>query len=321
MFTKIFFVLRESGDEAATRGVENEIREAASVYSSWGIGCGYAFLRQEDETGEDILSRIGRAACRESGFVMPGAGKGDRPDHRETLFLSDSRILAQALLGRGACTAGYAHEWNQGENFSGVEYVIQEPGWVDEDSYRKIYQRLAHQPWTIAQTQRCIVRELVPDDLDALVELYDAEACRFLEPPSGDREKRSRELCGYITRVYGLFGYGQWAVIDRKSSELIGRIGYNFVDERLRSTTHADADFGYLIRQDHRGRGYASEVCAALLQYGFTQLGFNRISAQVSPANAISCALLTKLGFCYYTRLDRDFVYVMDRPRRREFQP
>ena len=41
------------------------------------------------------------------------------------------------------------------------------PGFLE-----KVYQRYHRIPWTILETERCVVRELSLDDLDALFELY-----------------------------------------------------------------------------------------------------------------------------------------------------
>ena len=130
-----------------------------------------------------------------------------------TLCLCADAAMLRGLRERGFCAAGYSHGGNREEPFRGVPYVVQEPDLVDADSYQKIYQREAGLPWTILETEHCVVREFMEEDLDALYGLYDDAARRFLEPPSPDRERERTILRAYIDRVYGLYGYGHWAVL------------------------------------------------------------------------------------------------------------
>ena len=102
----------------------------------------------------------------------------------DTLFITDSRRFLQELADQGAAVCAYRHGANPGEDLGGADYILMEPQWVDRDSLVKIWQRQRDLPWTILETRRCIVREFVPEDLDAIYGLYDELACRFLEPPS-----------------------------------------------------------------------------------------------------------------------------------------
>ena len=217
------------------------------------------------------------------------------PDHN-TLYLADSKRLLQMLAGRGAAYCAYSHEANRGEELKPADYVLMEPQWVDRDSLVKIWQRERHLPWTILETERCLVREFVPGDLEAICGLYDDEARKYLEAPSEDLEKERKILAAYIDKVYPLCGYGHWAVIDRGSGKLIGRMGFSFPKSSAPGPA-ADASFGYLLHRDWRGRGIAREVCAALLDYGFTKLGFEVIGADAEVSNEASAKILKILGF------------------------
>jgi RimJ/RimL family protein N-acetyltransferase len=167
---------------------------------------------------------------------------------------------------------------------------------VDRDSLVKIWQRQRDLPWTILETDRCIVREFVPEDLDAIYDLYDSEAKHFLEAPCSDRNKEREILRSYIRRVYRLGGYGDWAVISKETGELIGRMGYSFPSSSSPDSI-SEVSFGYLLRADWRGRGIAREVGADILAYGFTMLGFAAIGADADVSNAASDKILHYFGF------------------------
>ena len=227
-------------------------------------------------------------------------------NRQETLLLcGDARLLSR-MAAEGFYVTGYANADNAGEHFSGVPYIVQEPDLVDPDSYIKIYQRAAGLPWTILRTEHCLVREFTLDDLDGIYSLYDEQARRFLEPPSEDRAREKEILRAYIDRIYGLYGFGHWAVTALNMSgpqKLIGRVGFAAItaeqelEAREMGISCPDADFGFLISRQCRGKGIAYEVCRALIRYGFEELGFARIRADAKPGNAASLRLLHRLGF------------------------
>lgn len=57
------------------------------------------------------------------------------------------------------------------------------------------------------------------------------------------------------------------------------------------------ADLGYALRPAWQHHGYASEAAAAMIDYGFDQLGLHRIIANIGPANTASLRLVKSLGF------------------------
>lgn len=254
-----------------------------------------------------------------------------------TLILCDSGERIRTLQKMGFCTAGYSHAGSRSEQFRGVSYIIQEPDLVDFDSYEKIYERGAGLPWTILKTRRCLVREFTVDDLEGIYSLYDDRARMFLEPPSEDRAHEREILQAYIERIYGLYGFGHWAVLTTDPAApgttdpaapgtmeplapgtLIGRIGFSAVTAEKEAQAAAlgvsgiDADFGFLVAASCRGTGIAQEVCEALLRYGFDYLGFLRVSADADPRNGASIRLLQKLGFTAVGRSDGKIFFIRD---------
>ena len=241
----------------------------------------------------------------ESGDVLPD------PEY-DALYIADSERLLRQLQDLGAASCGYSHSGNGGQAPKRVDYILMEPQWVDRDSLVKIWQRQRRLPWTILETARCVVREFVPEDLEAIRALYDEEAERFLEAPSEDTEKERKILEAYIDRVYRLCGYGHWAVISRQTGELIGRIGFSFPNSSAPGPA-PDATFGYLVRKDMRGKGIAREVCAALIDYGFSQLGFERIGADAALSNTASAKILRSFGFREVARREDQRYYILNK--------
>jgi RimJ/RimL family protein N-acetyltransferase len=151
----------------------------------------------------------------------------------------------------------------------------------------------------------------------------------FLEPPSEDRAHEREILKAYIERIYGLYGFGYWAVLAMDPAApgtmdplapgtLIGRIGFSAVTADKEAQAAAlgvsgiDADFGFLVAASCRGTGIAQEVCEALLRSGFECLGFLRVSADADPRNGASIRLLQKLGFTAVGRSDGKIFFIRD---------
>ena len=246
----------------------------------------------------------------ESGDVLPD------PEY-DALYIADSERLLRRLQDLGAASCGYSHGGQTPGNggltpIKRADYILMEPQWVDRDSLVKIWQRQRRLPWTILETARCVVREFVPEDLEAIRALYDEEAERFLEAPSEDTEKERKILEAYIDRVYRLCGYGHWAVISRQTGELIGRIGFSFPNSSAPGPA-PDATFGYLVRKDMRGKGIAREVCAALIEYGFSQLGFELIGADTALSNNASDKILRSFGFREVARREDQRYYILNK--------
>ncbi len=221
---------------------------------------------------------------------------GDVREH--TLFVTDAAWICEALRGESCCAAGYLHRGNGGESFRGVPYVIEEPEAIDADSYEKIWQRAAGRPWCIARTERLVLREMVPEDLETLYELYeDPEARRFLPPLAARREEEQELLNAYIRRMYPFYGYGMWAVCRRTDGRMIGRAGLSPCQNGGNAV-----ELGYLIRRDLRRQGLAREAGEAVLRFAREELGEEQVLLYTDPANEASRRVAISLGFTLSAR-------------------
>lgn len=89
-----------------------------------------------------------------------------------------------------------------------------------------------------------------------------------------------------------------WAVIAPGSdapaedgARVIGDVGFHGA---LRAG--ASAEIGYVLAPETRGRGYATEACAALLAWVWGQTGVAEVTAQIEPSNAASLRVAAKLA-------------------------
>ncbi|PZS20442.1 MAG: GNAT family N-acetyltransferase [Pseudonocardiales bacterium] len=146
-------------------------------------------------------------------------------------------------------------------------------------------------------TERLLLRPITPEDLDAIHAYRSrADVCRYLyEPPSSRDEVREwigKRLDRTRIRVEGdVLGLG---VVVAATQQLVGDVMLHWV-----SQAHAQGEIGYIIHPDHAGRGYATEVAAALLPLGFDTdggLGLHRIFGRLDARNTASARVLERLG-------------------------
>lgn len=139
------------------------------------------------------------------------------------------------------------------------------------------------------ETERLRLRMFRPEDLDNLAGmLADPDVMRYVEDGQPkDREVADKALHSIIAH-WGRHGFGRWAVEDKVSGEFVGFGG-------LRSL-FGTPEVVYHLARPHWGKGYATELGRASLQYGFRDHGFDRIVAIVKPGNAASIHVLEKLG-------------------------
>lgn len=141
------------------------------------------------------------------------------------------------------------------------------------------------------QTQRLLLRAFRPTDLDAYAEMYaDPEVMRHLgngQPVS--RSEAWRNMAMLIGHWY-LRGFGMWAVEERQSGAMIGRIGL------WQPEGWPGLEIGWVLRRGYWGQGYATEGAKAALAYAFTQLQPSHIISLIYPDNLASQRVAQKLG-------------------------
>lgn len=86
----------------------------------------------------------------------------------------------------------------------------------------------------------------------------------------------------------------QFVIIEKTSELLIGDIGIHFLESPPENN---HVEIGYTLDRQFRGKGYATEALTAIIDFLFTGLHKNRITASIDPANAASVRLIERLGF------------------------
>ena len=97
--------------------------------------------------------------------------------------------------------------------------------------------------------------------------------------------------------VWGLLGYGYWAVEEKSSGRCIGDIGYADFKRDITPSLDGMPELGWVLASDAHGKGYASEALAAVLAWGQSHFGEHRAACIIAPENLASIRVATKAGF------------------------
>lgn len=218
--------------------------------------------------------------------------------NRDTLYITDSPFCQKIALANKLPLLLYLHEGNRNRNFLPAAFAIEQIEEIEYESLLQAYQRLVGEPWHILSTDRCIIRETTTEDLDEFYEIYsEPSITRYMEDLYEDREKERAYIEDYIKKVYGFYGYGMWTVLNKENNAIIGRAGLSWREG------FDIPEIGFVIAVPYQGKGYAYEVCKAVLEYGKRELGFTQIQALIMEGNIISENLCRKLGFRYLDKV------------------
>ena len=171
------------------------------------------------------------------------------------------------------------------------------------------------------ETARLIVRPFVAEDFDRLYALRaDEEVARHIGGTENLAERVAARLRYYVDH-HARHGYAMGVVSLKTSPDMVGWGGLQHLDDG------DEIEVGYAFALAHWGRGYATELAAAWLRFGFERLGLDRIVAVASPENHASRHVMEKLGMMYeksivhygldtvYYAVSRD-AFLWARPRR-----
>lgn len=140
-------------------------------------------------------------------------------------------------------------------------------------------------------TDRLVLRGFDGSDFEPYAAMMaDREVTRYLGDgrPLG-RIDAWRQLA-LIVGHWSLRGFGLWAVEERTTGALAGRIGC-FEPEGW-----PGFELGYVLARPFWGHGYATEAGEAALRYARETLGRDRIISLIDPRNAASIRVAERLG-------------------------
>jgi ribosomal-protein-alanine N-acetyltransferase len=144
---------------------------------------------------------------------------------------------------------------------------------------------------TTLKTERLVLRPFAETDAEAMHRIFHGkDVLRYFppgEPPSLDKVKAA--ILRWLDH-WTKHGIGLWAVEEIEPGELLGRCGFQVLEE----TGETEIDF--LLAPSGWGLGYATEAARAVLHHGFDVHELQEIIALVHPDNLASRKVTQKIG-------------------------
>jgi len=143
----------------------------------------------------------------------------------------------------------------------------------------------------ILETERLVLRWFREDDFEQFCQVSaDAEVMRFL----GDgKPMEPLDVWRQMATIMGHWyfrGHGIWAVEEKSSGKLVGRIGLMYPGG------WPGFELGWILGRDSWGKGYATEGARRALEYAFTEMNRDHVISLIAPANVASIRVAERLG-------------------------
>ncbi len=146
------------------------------------------------------------------------------------------------------------------------------------------------------ETARLYLRFFEQNDFEDIFRLQrDAETMRYIRAPEPDPVVVQTRMDTWEKYHAENPALGVFTILRRENRQFVGYA----VLRHAEFTPGKEIEVGYTLAPEMWGKGMATEVTKALLQYGFEQLEVPEIVAFTDPQNAASQHVLAKCGFQY----------------------
>ncbi|GAC1384656.1 MAG: GNAT family N-acetyltransferase [Herpetosiphon sp.] len=165
----------------------------------------------------------------------------------------------------------------------------------------------------ILETPRLLLRRMHAGDADHLLEIFSDQIAMRYYPGTKNRTE-TLDWIAWCERNYEQYGIGLWLATLKATGEFAGQCG--LVTQEVEG--HPETEIGYLFVRRLWGRGLATEAARACRDYGFDQLGRERLVSLIVPDNLASRRVAEKNGLTLRREIvkweKQVLVYAIDRP-------
>jgi RimJ/RimL family protein N-acetyltransferase len=140
------------------------------------------------------------------------------------------------------------------------------------------------------ETERLLLRMFRADDAEAYAQICaDPEVMLFLGGAPFSTLEAWRHMA-FMVGHWQLLGYGPFAVEEKSSGKLAGRIGF------LNPAGWPGFELGWTLGREFWGKGYASEGARRALRYAFEEMNRDHVISLIHPDNKPSIKVAERLG-------------------------
>ena len=147
------------------------------------------------------------------------------------------------------------------------------------------------------QTDRLILRRFVESDAEAMFQNWasSAENLTYVTwDPHSDVEVTRNSIRNWVSS-YVNPNYYKWAIcLKEKPEQVIGDISIVEMNE-----DDSSCEIGYVLGKNYWSRGLMTEALKAILDFCFTQAGFQKVRARYASLNPASGRVMEKAGMSY----------------------
>lgn len=155
---------------------------------------------------------------------------------------------------------------------------------------------LSHIGTITIKTNRLVLRSFIIGDTSSMFYNWagDRDVCQYMAWPQRKSLEETQNIIEKVIKAYTKPSYYQWNVTLKENNESIGIAGLSIVDEG-----YLCGGVSYCIGKNYWGKGIATEVLKAVLDFAFNEVGFNRIEAYHSINNPSSGRVMEKAGMTF----------------------
>ncbi len=155
----------------------------------------------------------------------------------------------------------------------------------------------------ITETERLIIREMVPSDLDALCRILCDEEVMCTAYESAFSVEEAQNWMNRHFRRYEEYGFGLWAVVLKETYEMIGQCGLTIQSWRERELL----EIGYLFQKAYWHKGYATEAAVACKEYAFSVLNASSVYSMIKDKHIASQNVAIRNGMKVVDKFTKNF--------------
>jgi len=140
------------------------------------------------------------------------------------------------------------------------------------------------------ETERLLLRWFRETDFPQYLAMStDPEVMKFLGGKPQTEIEAWKSMAAFMGHWY-FRGYGVWAVEEKSSGKLIGRIGL------MNPAGWPGFELGWTLARESWGKGYATEGAGHAMEYAFKELGRDHVISCIAPENVNSIKVAERLG-------------------------
>lgn len=143
----------------------------------------------------------------------------------------------------------------------------------------------------VLETDRLILRGFRQEDFtDYLRMVRDPDVVRYVGAGQPLNQEQAWQSMAYLVGHWYLKGFGLWAVEDKGSGDVVGRVGL------YQPEGWPGMELGWMIAKEHWRKGFAFEAAQAALAYQRAHFPHEALISLIHSENKPSIRLAQKLG-------------------------